>query len=129
MYITASLWAEMLAAWGGIPTHVKTSTNTENGEVIVARAISGEAGAVPLRSVGALNTVEFSFFRPLRKLHLKVPADRQFNVVPLTRQHPTAGTLFVFPMAQRVSVPRNHKEEAAAESSEKSAPAQQGPAK
>lgn len=111
MYVTAALWAEMQEAWGGVVAYIKTATDTETGEVTVAKATENEKGAVPVRPIGALNTAEFSFFRPLRKLKLKVPANRQVNVAPFTKEIPTVGTVFVFPMAQRVSLPRNRKEE------------------
>jgi hypothetical protein len=78
-----------------------------------------------VRLVGALNSVEFSFFRPLRKLSIKVPADRQFNVTPTTREIEGLGTLFVFPMSERRSVPRNRSEEAAAQSGGQAAPSTQ----
>jgi hypothetical protein len=112
MYLTASLLAWMQTEWGGVLSHMKTSTDIKTGEVTVLRALEGEKGAVPLRRIGAQNAGEINFWRPLRKLNLKVPADRQFNVAPYTRRHSTHGTLFVFPINQRESVPRNLKEEA-----------------
>lgn len=114
IYITAALWAAMNEAWGGVTTHIKTSTDKPSGEVTVAKADSQEPGAVKLRQVGSLNTAEFSFYRPLRKLDLQVPPSRQLNVTPFTEEVEGLGTVFVFPMAKRVSVPRNRKEEAAA---------------
>lgn len=114
IYVTAALLAAMNEAWGGVTTHVKTSTDKPSGEVTVHKAESKEPGAVKLRLVGSLNTAEFSFYRPLRKLELEVPPSRQFNVTPFAEEVEGLGTVFVFPMAKRVSVPRNRKEEAAA---------------
>jgi hypothetical protein len=111
MYLTSSLWREMQATWGGVVTHLKTATDPETGEVVVFKAADDEPGAVKVRLLGALNTAEFSFFRPLRKLQITVPPDRQFNVVPYTEVVEGVGTVYVFPMTQRVSVPRNKREE------------------
>lgn len=113
IYVTAALWSEMQEAFGGVVTHVKTSTDAASGEVTVARAVAGEAGAVSVRHLGS-NAAEFSFFRPLRKLNLKVPANRQFNVSPIRQVIDGVGAVFIFPMAQRRSVPRNRKEETVA---------------
>jgi hypothetical protein len=116
IYMTAPLWQEMTEAWGGVVTHVKTSTDKETGEVTVAKAGAKEPGAVLVRLIGAQNTAEFSFFRPLRKLGLKVPPSRQYNVEPYSQEvvgkDDKVFTVFTFPMGNRVSVPRNKKEEA-----------------
>lgn len=128
MYVTASLWSDMQEAWGGVVSHIKTATNLETGEVTVYRALPNDKGAVLVRPIGALNSVEFSFFRPLRKLSLKLPADRQFNVAPFVREIPKLGTAFVFPMSQRRSVPRNKREETAAEAGDKAAAGDQNQA-
>jgi len=90
----------MQGAFGGVITNLKTSTDVATGEVSVGKALPDEPGAVPVRLLGALNSAEFSFFRPLRKLNIKVPADRQFNVTPFTREIDGVGTVFVFPMAE-----------------------------
>ncbi|HEY3368757.1 MAG TPA: hypothetical protein VGK74_27185 [Symbiobacteriaceae bacterium] len=121
MYITAPLWSDMQEAWGGVISHIKTSTNVENGEVSIFKATEGEKGAVLVRLYGALNSAEFSLFRPLRKLNLKVPPGRQFNVTPFTREVPKLGTVYVFPMSARVSVPRNRREESATQADQKAA--------
>jgi hypothetical protein len=128
IYITSALWSEMQEAWGGVVSHVKTATDVPTGEVTMARALATDKGAVAVRQLGALNAVEFSFFRPLHKLNLKVPANRQFNVVPFTRGVPGVGTVYIFPMAQRQSVPRNKKEDAASQSGQKAAAGEQAPA-
>ena len=118
LYATAALWKEMTESWGGVVTHVRTSTDKPTGKVTVCKADSTTRGAVNVRLIGAQNTAEFSFFRPLTKLKLKVPPTRQFNVVPYTEEvldeQGRQTTVFVFPMAERKSVPRNKKEEAAA---------------
>ncbi|HEY3365153.1 MAG TPA: hypothetical protein VGK74_08890 [Symbiobacteriaceae bacterium] len=61
----------MQEAWGGVISHIKTSTNVETGEVSIFKTTEGEKGAVLVRLYGALNSAEFSLFRPLRKLNLK----------------------------------------------------------
>jgi hypothetical protein len=127
IYLTSALLSWMESEWGGVLTHVKTSTDVATGEVSVFKAAQGEPGAVSLRRLGALNSGEFSFWRPLHKLSLKVPPNRQFNVTPFTRQAPGVGTLFVFPMNERVSVPRNRKEEKAAAEAAKQTTAQAAP--
>ncbi|MFZ5823500.1 MAG: hypothetical protein ACOY94_04050 [Bacillota bacterium] len=109
MYVTAGLLAWMEAEWGGVLTHVKTSTDRATGEVSVFRARHGEPGAVALCRIGAGNAGEIAFWRPLRKLGLTLPPDRQFNVTPFTREVAGVGTLFVFPLRDRVSVPRKRK--------------------
>lgn len=116
LYLTAGLVAWMESEWGGVLTHIKTSTNVEAAEVTIFKALAEDPGAVPIRRTGALNTVLFNIWRPLRKLNLKVPADRQFNVKPFTREVVGVGTVFVFPLAQRESVPRNLRDEQEAES-------------
>ncbi|MFZ5823435.1 MAG: hypothetical protein ACOY94_03705 [Bacillota bacterium] len=132
MYLSSGLLNWMEDVWGGVLTHVKTSTDVVTGEVSVYRAYAGEAEAVPVRRLGAQNNGEFSFWRPLHKLSLKVPPSRQFNVTPYTKQVEGLGTLFVFPMAERVSVPRNRKAEkaaaeAAAQVTEQAAPTTEEP--
>ena len=109
MYITAGLLAWMQAEWGGVVTHLKTSTDRATGEVSVFRARPGEPGAVALSRKGAGNAGVFAFWRPLWKLGLVVPADRQLVVTPFTRAVAGVGTLFVFPLRDRVSVPRKRK--------------------
>ncbi|HYF96403.1 MAG TPA: hypothetical protein VD969_29715 [Symbiobacteriaceae bacterium] len=129
MYLTSPLWSDMQEAFGGVITNLKTSTDVATGEVSVGKALPDEPGAVPVRLLGALNSAEFSFFRPLRKLNIKVPADRQFNVTPFTREVEGVGTVFVFPLAERRSVPRNRREEEAAAAAEKAAAAGQSETK
>ncbi|MFZ5828405.1 MAG: hypothetical protein ACOY94_29230 [Bacillota bacterium] len=107
MYLTSALLFWMEQTWGGVVTHLKTSTIVERGEVLVGRALPGEPGATPLRRTGSLNTGEVSFWRPLYKLGLRVPPDRQFHVTPFLREVEGEGTLFVFPMNERVSAPRH----------------------
>lgn len=119
IYITSALWLEMQASWPGVVTYVKTATDVETGEVTVAKAKSTEKGAVKVRLMATQNAAEFSFFRPLQKLNLKVPKDRQFNVVPVRRELEGVGTVWVFPMANRKSVPRPRKEEASADQKSK----------
>lgn len=114
MYVTAALLSWMESEWGGVLTHVKTSTDAATGEVSVFKARPGEPGATALRRIGAQNAGEIAFWRPLRKLSLEVPANRQFNVTPVTRKVAGVGTLFVFRMNDRVSVPRSRKESAQA---------------
>lgn len=137
MFFTASLTSVMEKKWGGVLAFVKTSTSVETGEVTIAKANKNDEGAVQVRRYGTQNAVVFNFWRPLRKLGLKVPADRQFNVTPFTKELPGVGTVFVFPMNDRVSVPRNLKEEQAegqatdgakTETAAKSAKAQAAPA-
>jgi hypothetical protein len=116
IYITSALLSSMETEWGGVVSHVKTATNLATGEVTVFKASPKEPGAIPLQRLGAQNAAIFNFWRPLRKLNLKVPADRQFNVTPFPRVEAKVGTLFIFPINQRTSVPRNLKEEDAATS-------------
>lgn len=111
MYLTSALLTWMEEEWGGVVTHLKTSTDRETGEVAVFKATAGEAGAVYLRRLGSLRSGEFAFWRPLYKLSLAVPQDRQFNVTPFTRYEEGVGTLFVFPISERVSLPRRRKRE------------------
>lgn len=127
IYLTSALLSWMENTWGGVVTHVKTSTDVKTGEVSVLKAAKGEEGAIPVRRLGALNAGEFSFWRPLQKLGLKVPPDRQFNVTPVTRDVAGLGTLFVFPMGDRVSVPRNRREERDAAEAAKQATAEAAP--
>lgn len=116
IYVTAPLWADMQASWPGVITYVKTATDVESGEVIVAKAKASEKGAVKVRLVASQNCAEFSFFRPLQKLKLQVPKDRQFNVAPFKRELEGVGSVWVFPMANRKSVPRPRSKEANAAS-------------
>lgn len=109
MYLPTGLLSWMEETWGGVVTHLKTSTNVATGEVSVFKAYKGEEGATPVRRLGAQNNGEFSFWRPLHKLALKVPSRRQFNVTPYTEEVEGIGTLFVFPMSKRVSVPRGKR--------------------
>lgn len=127
MYLTTGLAAQMGYEWGGVVTAVKTSTDVDSGEVTVYKAHPGEEGSVPLRWVGAQNTAVFSFWRPLRKLNLKVPPTRQFNVTPFTREVEDVGTVFIFPMNQRISAPRNRREEAETAAAEETAAASEPP--
>lgn len=114
MFLTHGLLNWMENEWGGVITHVKISTFVETGEVWVTKAGSGEPGATYLRRGRTLNSGEFSFWRPLHKLQLKVPPHQQYNVTPYAKEVEGVGTVFVFPMNDRVSVPRNRKEEKAA---------------
>lgn len=129
MHLTTGLTTWMESVWGGVLSYIKTSTDVTTGEVIVCKALEKEPGAVPVRRHGTQNAASFNFWRPLRKLSLKVPEDRQFNVTPFIRQIDGVGTVFVFAMNQRKSVRRNLKEEAesegAAPAAEKTAAAQQ----
>lgn len=109
-------------------SYLKTSTDTATGEVSVLKADKEEPAAVYLRRIGSLNSGDFSFWRPLYKLALKVPPNRQFNVTPFTRKVDGVGTLFVFPMNERVSVPRNRKEEKATAETAKQSVTQAAPA-
>ncbi len=127
MYLGAGLTSAMERTWGGILAYVKTSTDVMTGEVTVAKATEGEEGAVAVRRYGTQNAGMFNFWRPLRKLSLKVPEDRQFNVAPFTKDLTNVGTVFVFPMNKRVSVPRNLKEEQEGEEQQQ-APAKKGKA-
>lgn len=127
MYLTTSLVAWMEREWGRMFTHVKTSTNAEVSEVYVACANPDDPGAIPVRRIGAQNAIEFSFWRPLRKLGIVVPPDRQYNVKPFLAESEELGLVFVFPMTERVSVPRNVREEAEAKEGQK-APAVEQPA-
>lgn len=111
MYLTYGLLSWMESEWGGVVTHVKTSTDPATGEVAVVKASKDELGAVYLRRLGSQNIGQFSFWRPLHKLSLKVPPKRQFHVTPFTRKVEGLGTLFIFPMNKRTSMPRNRKEE------------------
>lgn len=111
IFLTVGLTTWMEDVWNNILTYVKTATDPNTSEVVVARATEGEKGAMQVRRYGAQNAATFNFFRPLRKLNLKIPADRQFNVTPFTREVPGVGMVFVFPMKDRVSVPRNLKDE------------------
>lgn len=129
IYLTAALVAWMDQVWGGIARYVKTATNLETADVIVAKAKKGEPGAMQLRRIGAQNAAIFNFWRPLKKLDLKVPEDRQFNVTPYTQEIEGVGTVFVFPLSKRVSVPRNLKEEAEAEAADAAAAGKQPPEK
>ena len=127
MYLPTGLVSWMEDVWGCVLTYVKTSTDVTTGKVSVYRGYPGEAEAVPVRRLGAQNNGEFSFWRPLHKLGLKVPPNRQFNVTPYTEEVEGLGTLFVFPMTERVSVPRHRKaekaaDEAAAEVTDQAAP-------
>lgn len=126
IYLTAALVAWMDQVWGVFP-YVRTSTDLETGEVTIGKTKKGEPGAVPVRRIGAQNAAVFSFWRPLKKLDLKVPEDRQFNVTPFTREVDEVGTVFVFPVGQRVSVPRNRKEEAEFQAAEEAAAGKQPP--
>lgn len=107
LYVTMALLAWMQQVWGGVLAFVKTSTDAATGEVLIARASEGEPGALPLHRYGSQNVAAFSFWRPLRKLNLKVPSDRQFNVRPSLRKINDNLTVFVLPMAERMSVPRD----------------------
>ncbi len=110
LFLTTALTLAMEKAFGGVLAYIKTSTNVSTGDVLVAKAEADEEGAVEVRRYGTHNAGMFNFWRPLRKLSLKVPADRQFNVTPYPKE--IAGvTVFVFPLNQRVSVPRKLKEE------------------
>lgn len=128
IYLTKALLGWMEEEWGGVLTHVKTSTDVATGEVSVCKARPDESGATYVRRLGALNSGEFSFWRPLYKLSLKVPPRRQFNVTPFTRKVEGVGTLFVFPMNDRVSVPRNRQEERAVAQAGRQATTQAAPA-
>lgn len=121
MFLTAALLSWMETVWGGVVTFIKTATIEDSGEVWVVKAHKDEPGATYLRRMGAQNAGDFSFWRPLHKLNLRVPPNRQFNVTPFTREVPGVGTVFVFPMNERVSVPRNRKEEKEAEEAAKQA--------
>ena len=111
MYLPTSLVSAMEEAWNGILTYLKTSTDTKTGEVMIARADPKEPGAVPVRRIGAQNNAVVNFWRPLQKLRLRIPVERQFLVEPITREVDGVGTVFILPMKKRVSVPRNLKEE------------------
>ncbi len=115
LYLSAPLLEWMEQTWGGVASFVKTRTDEATGEVWVAKAREGEAGAVPLRRIGTQNSALFTFWRPLRKLNLNVPANRQFNLTPRLLKVDENLAVFVFDMTSRVSVPRNRAEEAAAE--------------
>lgn len=111
IYLTVGLSVWMEQEWGGVLTHVITFTDVPAGEVSVFRAMPDDPGAVQIRRLGAQNVLQFNFWRPLKKLNLKVPADRQYNVKPFTRQF-IEGTVFVFPMNARESISRNSRDEA-----------------
>lgn len=110
MNFTAPLWAAMKEAWGGVVAAIRTSTDVKTGEVTVAKAESvTEAGAVMVRPVKTFNAASCSWWRPLKKLGLDVPGARQLNVTPFIREMKTVGTVFVFPMWEAHSVPRELK--------------------
>jgi hypothetical protein len=109
VYITTPLLTAMNVAWGGLATAVKTATNVETGDVVVVKADPKDPDAVPLRLVGTQNAAEFSFHRPLTKLNLRVPSNRQFIISPHIQLMEGLGTAFIFPVAKRVSVPRGRK--------------------
>lgn len=111
MYVTVGLMAWMAEVWGTYVQFVKTSTLADTGEVLVFKTAAGDPKAVPLKRVGAQNAGYFSFLVPLRKLNMKVPADRQFNIKPEIREVSGVGSVFVFQMTKVQSVPRNLKEE------------------
>lgn len=111
VYLTTALLSWMQAEWGGVISHLKTWTDVETGEVGIYKCKESDAGAVPLRRVGAQNAGEFSFWRPLKKLEMKVPPDRQFIIKPFIRKYGKE-KVFIFPMAKVVSVPRGRREEA-----------------
>lgn len=109
-YIPVALWSAMTEAWGMVPA-IKTATNVETGDVTLFKADPKDEGAVPVRIVGAQTAAEFTFWRPLQKLNLKIPRTRQFNVPIADRQLEGGGTVFVARMTEKTSVLRNLKEE------------------
>ena len=86
MYLSAPLIALMEAEWQCTLTHIKTHTDDRNCEVLIGRAATGEPGAQHLRRLGSDGYAAFSFWIPLKKLHMKVPDRRQFNFEPRLRR-------------------------------------------
>jgi|GEM_PF-5013994 len=117
LYLTAALWKEMESTWGGVVTHVRTATDTDSAEITIGRATPGAKGAVRVRTQADSKAAAISFMRPLRKLNLDVPKTRMFVVEPVKRQASDGSTVYVFPMASRVSVPRKRQEGASTEAS------------
>jgi hypothetical protein len=110
IYLTAGLLLWMEEQWGQMFQYVKTATNVETTEVLLVKSAKGEPDAVEVKRVGTGNSGYFSLLVPLRKMNVKVPEDRQFNIKPSIK--PLAeGVGFVFDFKQRVSVPRNLKED------------------
>lgn len=115
MYIPAGLWNALNKHFGGIVAYVRTATEVETGKVIVAKADASTEGAVEVKLVGALNSAEFNIWRNLKKLNLTIPPNRQLNV-PARLDTIGSRPVLIFDFDQRISVPRNRKEEAAVKS-------------
>ncbi len=108
--LTTGLVNWMDEAWGGF-THVKVTTDTMTGEVTLTKSDGTEPDSVLVRRIEEIQWAEFSFWRPLHQLKLRVNPSRQFEVRPFTRELPGSSTAFVFPMNQRKDLPRNRHEE------------------
>lgn len=112
IYLSAGLTRYMEERWG-VFTAVVTSTNTSDSTVTVFRADPSRGEPVPVNRYGAMNSAVFNFFVPLQKLNLNPGKDRQFEVLPMEQPMEDGPVAFVFNMAQRVSIPRNRKDEEA----------------
>ncbi len=105
LYLSAPLLEWMELVWGGPVNFVKSRTDEATGEVCLAPARQGEAGATPLRSTGIRGTAGIAFWRPLRKLSIKLPPDRLFHLAPRLEILEENLPVFVLSMNGRISVP------------------------
>jgi hypothetical protein len=113
LHCSVSLWAWMVREWGGVVTAIKTSSNPNTGEVTVgkAEATDAEPVTITVRLSETMNAAEFSLWRPLRKLNLKVPDNRRLQVMPTMRKTKSGRIVFIFPLNQAKSLPRTSRTE------------------
>jgi len=110
IYLTGALVQWMDETWGGSFTHITLTTDATTGHVTVGRAEPGDEFAVHIRRIESIQWAEFSFWRPLHQLQLKVHPTRQFEVRPFLRQQPDGTAAFVFPLFERKDMPRDTRE-------------------
>lgn len=106
LFLTAPLLAWMEQVWGYF-TFVRTRTFIDTGEVWLAAAAEYDPGAIELKRVGTQNSAYINFWRPLRKLNIQMPADRQFDLVPRLIEVNEQLKVFSFQMSDRKSRPRD----------------------
>lgn len=106
LFLTAPLLAWMEQIWGYF-AFVRTRTFVETGEIWVAEAQENDPGAVEVKRVGTQNSAYFSFWRPLRKLNITVPADRQFDLEPKLVEVNEQLRIFVIRLSERQSRTRD----------------------
>jgi hypothetical protein len=110
MHLTAGLVTDMEETWDGVFTHLKTSTNTETGEITVGRGDPEDPDSVAFQPDGRSKNGYFSVWVPLQKLSVKIPAGYQWTIKPYVRPLLGGGAVYVFNIRNRQTIRRKVEE-------------------